>query len=205
MHRWILILALVLMGSDCEDERLTKLNKGLLTMEDGTPLCREDLPYQVVSETLEHPDALQIATDNVNSFFTTNVLVSEMDSDLFAVYDVGPSAARYGVILVSEGYPGTPTDFSDLGFFSDVGGTCEIAFDARGNILWADIVVNVDYAYHEDTVVAILLHEFGHAMGLAHDGQSIDLNSCMMPNNVPSSCEFTVFDVGLIEDCHSTN
>lgn len=189
----LMMMSVLMMGSDCERERLDSLDNGFMETSDGLVLTPMVLPWEVVAEDMEHPEALSDAMEMMNEwFFPTEVFFGGIDSERFTSLDLGPESDRYGIILVSVGSMAT-SGWEDGLDFEDSGGIADLAWNEAGEILFVDIIVNIDYAYNVESTCNTLLHEFGHSLGFGHDGDSIDLGSCMS-SPAPYDCLFTEAD-----------
>lgn len=169
----VVAVSVVLLGSDCEDQRLTNLDNGLDT-HNGYETEPYVLPWSVVvdSEVLDPDfgfDRSQI-TEAVN-WWNDNIDRDGTDRTWFTEE---PVTGQDGVLHVTVGFTGGTEE-------EPVGGLLEAAY-SEGFILYGTIIVSSDLSYDEDTVLAILKHEMGHAMGLADDPgppETVDLNSIM--------------------------
>ena len=167
-----------LLGSECEARRLENLDNGMM-MDDELTLHPMIIPWDVVADEFEQPRAVDEAMEIVNdAFFPTQVLVGGIDAVRFEEVSGGVPIEWIGTILLSEGFVGTPTWDGELGF-EDAGGIADMRWNDDGEIFYVEIIINSDVAYHRESVRRYLVHEFGHAMGLAHDEDSLDLGSCM--------------------------
>lgn len=152
------------------------------------------LPWTVIgSDNIEHRTSFHSAIDKVNGWFDEEMFVGEIDQDRFDELEAMSESARIGTIIVYEG-PISSSSWDDGLDFDDAGGIAELTWDDSGGIVFVNIVINVDYAYNADTVEDVLLHEFGHGLGLGHDEDSLDLNSCMS-SPPPFDCEYTQHDI----------
>lgn len=167
---------LVLMGSDCERDRLNNLDNGKL-VRDGYELEPYLQPWKlVVDETVDDPDfgfdRSQI-TEGIG-WWNEQADRDGTDRTWFVEGDSTDVPDVAGVILIDVGYTGGTEDQPILGnhYFAY----------SEGFILYATITISSDITYDEDTVLAVLKHEMGHAMGLADDPgppETVDLNSVM--------------------------
>lgn len=200
----IVVAIVVLQGSECEKERLAGMDYGLLETPGGVELHPMKLPWRIVGEEMENPEALTDAIESANGWFAPDVVFDGgVDSERFAEIDVLPMPVdcdesdtndRCGTILISQGHVGTP-DWAEGLDFEDYGGISTLWWDEDGRILFGDIILNIDYAYDYQTMRDTALHEFGHFLGYAHDERSLDLNSCM--SSPPQhDCEYTEADRG---------
>jgi hypothetical protein len=190
------MMSTLLMGSDCEEKRLDGLDHGLMVSESGLELKHIELPCVVIGQEFEHPESFHNAIERINYSFSHAVVVTgEIDKDYFSILDIGPVENRYGVVLVSVGYVGNPTWHQGLDI-DDPGGISNLVWDEEtGEILYADVILNVDYAYDEEWTTQALIHELGHAcFALDHDEVSEDLGSCMSSPQ-PYNCEILQSDV----------
>jgi hypothetical protein len=192
---FILVMISCLTGSDCETERLESLNNGQMT-DDDLILHPMVVPWEVISDDLEQPRGLDEAMEIVNeAFFPTQVLSGGIDVERFdeSILDTD---GLFGVILLSQGFVGTPEWDEELGFIDD-GGIARMEWNEFGEIYFVEIIINSDIAYDRRSVREVLIHEFGHALGLAHDEESLDLGSCMS-SPPPYGCELLLSDVELV-------
>jgi hypothetical protein len=188
--------ALFLCGCDPSD-----LDHGLM-VRDGNELRPMVLPWEVViSPDMEHGDAVVEAAEAWNGWLSPLVgLETTIDGTRFEeIWPLEPGD-RMGIVLVSEGFAGTPGGMTDSGeLLEDPGGVAHLVWNADGEIVAADIVISSDIAYDRQTVRDVAAHEFGHAFGLAHDGSSLDLGSCMA-SPPEYDCEATAGDRDLIRN-----
>jgi len=157
----MVVVALAVMGSDCERERLEGLDEGMYAEP-------EYFPWAIVPEPeleLDVGQACQWWNEQLSRDGVTRV-----------VHHLEPGAdypeATHGVIPVFYGYLPPNEDGTDPG------GLFEYA-ERDGLLLYGTITVSADMEYHAPTVGGILRHELGNALGLADDPNSIDLNSVM--------------------------
>lgn len=157
----MVMVALSLVGSDCERRRVEELDEGLFAEP-------EYFPWSVVAE----PE-LELQVENACSWWN-----DEMSRDgVVRVVFLPEPGAEYppgtaGVIPVSFGYIPLNDDETEPGGVFDYG-------ERDGLLVFGSITVSADFEYHTDTVSSVLRHELGHALGLADDPNSIDLNSVM--------------------------
>jgi hypothetical protein len=190
----ILFVSILLMGSECERTRLDGLDNGLLTTPMGETLRPVVFPWTIVAQEFEDEsvfyDAIEYAND---SFYPLVVFDGEISEEHFLELEFASDVERYGTVIVSVGSLETPEWDFDLDL-RDTGGITTLRWSDNGDILFADIVMNIDYAYDSERFREFLLHELGHTLGLDHDETSIDLGSCM--SSPPAyDCSFTENDV----------
>jgi hypothetical protein len=167
---------------------------------DGSAITYCDLPFALTpDESIGDPTVITEAIDQVNARFDMEAMIGGA-VDVMRWEDLATNGHRYrsGTILLWVG--ALPVDEWEWGDMEPVtaGGTARLFFGPGGCIDHADIVIDYADAYDRDTVRRRLLHEFGHAVfGLAHDGDSIDLGSCMS-SPAPYGCDYTDGDVELI-------
>lgn len=170
------IASILLQGSECEQNRLEKLDKGFIETDAGE-LIPMVLPWEVVGDgtTIEHPDVFYEVLDDMNEwFFPLDVFTGDVNDERFVELDGGNPVDRNGFILVWVGALPDP-DWDEPG----PGGVADLEWNESGEILRADVVIDAEHSYDADTFRARLLHELGHCLGLDHDEYSIDLDSCM--------------------------
>jgi len=185
MARWIAaIFAIVfLSGSDCEHRRLLELDEGLFAQP-------EYLPWAVVAEP-------ELVVEAGNAVDWWNAEMSR-DGVIRVVHhfegETEYPEATHGVVNVFYGY--LPSD--DLE--TDTGGLFEYAL-RDGQLLYGTVTVSSDLGYHDQTISAIIRHELGHALGLADDPASIDLNS-VMSYELAEHGELTEQDFDLVAEIY---
>jgi len=169
----VVAVSVVLLGSDCEPERLNALDEGL-EVRDGYEVEPYVLPWSItVTTEVDDPDFgfdRNLITEAVDWWNDT----IDRDGTDRTWFTEEPVTEQNGVLHVTVGFTGGTEE-------EPVGGLLEAAY-SEGFILYATLIVSSDLTYHEDTVLAILKHEMGHAMGLADDPgppTTVDLNSVM--------------------------
>jgi hypothetical protein len=201
-----IFFSVLTMGSECERERLSGLDNGLMETNGGLVLTPASLPWEIVGEEMENPEALSDAIEAANEWFAPDVVFTGgVDSERFGEIDILPmpltcegvdANARCGVILISQGYVGTP-EWDEGLEFEDDGGVADMWWNEDGEILFGSIILNIDFAYDYQTMRDTSLHELGHFLGYEHDEDSLDLGSCM--SSPPQyDCEYTEADRGRI-------
>jgi hypothetical protein len=167
---------------------------------DGNVLRPMVLPFEViVSPDVEHADAVTDGLDVWNA--ATDPLTAfevRVDGAAFdAAWPLAPEE-RMGVVLVSEGFAGTPGGMTDAGVsFDDPGGVALLVWNADGEIIAADVTISSDIAYDRQTVRDAAAHEGGHVLGFDHDDSSLDLGSCMA-SPPEYDCDATEADVATL-------
>ena len=194
----VLMLSFIMMGAECELERLNKLESHLIETDEGT-LTPMVLPWEVIGDdTIEHREVFYEVLDDMNElFFPLDVFFGDIDDARFDEVDLGSPDDRNGIILVWVGTLPDP-DWDEPG----PGGVADLTWNSTGEILRADVVIDAEHAYDEETFRARLIHELGHTLGIGHTGQSVDLNSCMSSPPV-SGCVITEYEVDLVRDFRS--
>lgn len=167
--RWATLLVMLCVAADCEQARLEALDAGRMTMADGTEMRPAVLPWVVVVDESIGSDVVDLAARWWN--LETGAVLFEVDD--------GASPQLFGTLEVSMGYAGGD-EYGPAGVFRD-----ETNLD--GEILRGSIVISSDIAYHEATVFDAIRHELGHALGLADDPHSIDLDSIMSSPLMPGA------------------
>lgn len=208
MQRFIVfLLALVSLGSACDP---SYLDNGRL-VRDGNELHAALLPWQVVGDsTLETEVAPNVLGDAIEwwngqgagMLFEPGVI----DEDRFWELYEGAPEERFGFVLVS-----VEAITSDMGWNPDAdepdaNGDAALHYcrETRpscdpGGIVWAEVRIDYEIAYHEPTALVTLIHELGHTLGLDDDPESIDLNSCMSSPTY-EGCGLTPGDLALLRE-----
>jgi hypothetical protein len=174
MKRFVLIAALLCLASDCEDARLRALDNGRMTLDDGTPMGPYIVPWYLTVE------------DSIDDQMVIDAMAWWNEQVGFVVYEMDEWS--FSEVTVSSGYTG---DEDADGVFRDL--THDDGMIDRG-----DIIVSSDILYDDDYAQAVLRHEMGHALGLADDPHSVDLNS-VMSSPVIIGAELTVSDREILE------
>lgn len=175
MHKYVILcIAVLLMGSECEQRRLDSLDRGFMLLYPNTdePALPAFLPWTVVvdNSVLDEeygfdPVLVEQAVDWWNT-------VARRDGFVRAWFDFEDECYADDLCLVvSTGYTGDSDAEDEFGIFTFT------LQDSR--FVAGDIVVSSDITYDADTVLAVLKHEMGHSLGLADDVYSLDLNSIM--------------------------
>lgn len=159
MIRAVLLLAVFCLGADCEQARIDGLDAGRMVLSDGTEMSPSTLPWRVVAD------------DSIDRAMVVEAVAWWGEESGMHVFVMDDSAQPwdFGVIEVSSGYS-TTEDL--LGVFNDV-------TDDDGLIQSGNIIISSDILYDDDYTFHVILHEMGHALGLADDPHSIDLDSIM--------------------------
>lgn len=152
-----IVLAVFAFGAECEEHRLEDLDNGRSQLTDGTEMRPLVLPWFVTFET----DSSALGPMLMQSFDWWNEQVG---------FDVFTDNSSIGFSEISVEANLMPENVA--GEFHDV--TRE-----DGMILSGSITISSDIMYDQDYAESALHHEMGHALGLADDPYSIDLNSVM--------------------------
>lgn len=167
---------------------------------DGVELRPMVLPFEViVSDAVEHPGAVTEGLDVWNAARSPlDAFEVRVDQAAFdAAWPLAPED-RMGIVLVSEGFAGTPGGMTDQGeMLDDPGGVAHLVWNPDGEIVAADIIISSDVAYDRQTVRDVSAHEGGHVLGLDHDDSSLDLGSCMA-SPPEHDCDATDHDAALL-------
>lgn len=184
MQRVVTVLvALAMLGSDCERERLEGLDEGMYAEP-------EYLPWAVVPEPELELEVLQACDWWNNEMSRDGVTRVVFHPEPGADYDEG----THGVIPVFYGFIPENEDGTMPG------GLFEYA-ERDGLLLYGQITILADLEYHPATVSAALRHELGNALGLADDPNSIDLNS-VMSYELAENGELTEHDFALVAEVY---
>ncbi len=200
MRSLLLVVVLsfpVLTGAECEEERLRGLDNGLMITSDGNELCgtcESQGPWTVIGDptTITFPEEFSEACEDIRVFGEERIERCELNQEDYDFHsNIITQTVRDRVVLV------------DMELMDEMyGGVTEWGADSTGCLLLADIHLNYD-VFSGRLFRDRLKHELGHALfGLAHDEQSMDLNSCMS-SPVPRSldCEFTAWDIERASEC----
>lgn len=176
MRYLLLILCVVLMGSDCEETRLDSMDNGRL-QRDGIDIYPCQLPYHVIIDDSVY---------DPNFGFDT-LFIDEM-MEFWNQYDCGtgvpwfvygePDQSIQGSITIATGYTGDGDEYFDEAI--GVPGTYLFAYGPTTYcVQYGTVTVSSDITYDDRTVRDTLIHEGGHVIGLDDDYGSEDLNSVM--------------------------
>ena len=174
MMRWALLLSLCCLGADCEQDRLDGLDNGRMTLDDGTEMHPYLTPWYVTWD------------DSIDDDFAMDAIEWWNEQAGVEVFEV--EAWSFSAISIEANL--LPEDVA--GVFRDN------TYD-DGRISSGDIVISADIMYDYDYSQAALRHEMGHALGLADDPHSIDLNSIMSSPLIVGG-ELTDHDRSLVVD-----
>jgi hypothetical protein len=184
MRTLLIALALaVLSGSECERERLDDLDHGFLEVDDCTL-------YQGIDPFAVAIDATGLDDDQIEEL---RLAVEYADARC-------PGGLMYEGTEVTPGFEGwvsisvsaLPDSLWDE---PGPGGVALPVWDLDCGIVSCEIIIDYEHAYDLQTLRDRTLHELGHCpFGLAHDGDSLDLGSCM--SSPPAwDCDYTDRDV----------
>ena len=164
---WFVLVAVMLMGSDCEKERIDGLDDGFRVDPDtGVELSTGAVPMPEWWDD-ENLPYVEFAT----AFWNETMGRDGVIRDVFFVDDISPN------VLVSFGY--VPQSDYEYENGIEPSGIAYVEFTETGSITGCEIVISSDIAYHAETVQWTLIGEMGHCLGLEDDPNSIDLNSIM--------------------------
>jgi len=157
----ILLVSLAILGSDCREYRFDEIDEGAYSEP-------EILPWALVASPDEDP-FLQDLGEEASAWWN-----DELSRDgntrvafVFEGDDTPYLDETIGVIWLQAGFTGKEA----LGLFE---------FAERDERLqWGEITVSSDILYDEETSFWVLVHEMGHALGLADDRHSLDFPSVM--------------------------
>lgn len=179
-------LLFVLMGADCESQRLEGLDEGFHVTETGLELQPGALPFAVAWADDAGPRVLE-----ESALWWDEQLSSE-------VFFYDGNAPQ---VTAEFGYVPAPPDDAWTGDFDLEGfplGIAYLDFDEFGAVTFCEIVVSSDIEYDGPTVAAVMRHEIGHCLGLADDPASVDLNS-VMASPVRPAGELTPWDADRLQ------
>ena len=193
-------ITFLIIGSDCEQARIESFDKGRMKIDD-VELVPFGYPFHVVADSMNFDNihVLSEVIDYINQSAQFTLFTLSTDHQLFRLMEIAEPEDRIGTVLFWIG--SLPTE----GWYEDEpqeGGRATLYFDEMGFIVYADVAIDHDHAYHEETVRKRSIHELGHVLGLAHDGNSIDLNSCMTSPPI-DGCILTEHDIHLIRTTHT--
>lgn len=152
----IISLCCLSLGSDCSDRRLDAIDEGAYA-------APEYLPWDIVLEGGLDEQLLLDAISWWQSQLPGDCIAYHYEPDLEADYP----PATHGVLRISTGYVDEPAL-----------GRMDYALRDGEVILYGEIVISSDIV-DENLAYWVLIHELGHALGLADDARSIDYPSVM--------------------------
>lgn len=154
----LLALSLLLLGSDCEEDRLDDLDEGRM-VRDGVELRRCAYPVTVAADaTLEDLSVLLEAA---------------------AAWDAW---AGFDTFEVVEGFAPDVTVAVGFAGDGDEGDLTTVGFAEHGCITDVEVVLSSDIAYDRAVLLKTLEHSLGHSLGLENDPgppECVDLRSIM--------------------------
>jgi predicted Zn-dependent protease len=166
MRKLILIItSLLLLGSDCEQQRLAELDNGRM-LRTGVELRQCEPLAGISGDTRVLPDAV----DQWNTWAD----MDGVERTWFAIAN-GAISVEEGYVPVSEWNPEYP-DQGEAGIAA-----IEYA-EESGCITDCRITLSSDIADHRPTLLQVLRHEMGHCLGLDDDPGidiTVDLRSVM--------------------------
>lgn len=170
----MIVVLILLQGGDCEIERLESLNCRPEEVTEGIlrPIV---LPSIVIGDSsIDCHDEFYEAIDEYNEYyFPRIVFVGDIDDERFVEIDAMNPEDRNGIVLTWV--EALPDPWDEPG----AGGYCDRFWNSDGEILRANIIIDDEISYDCLTYKSHFLHELGHALGIGHAQNSIDLNSCM--------------------------
>jgi hypothetical protein len=169
IFRLIIFFAFVLLSCDP-----SYLDNGFMEV-DGRRMEPLDLPYVVAHDDSISGSAIDEAVawwHEETDLEVGSLFVVDHDPELFDELDGLSENDRIGAITVWSEWPNVPEDVEALG-------ATIIRRDSEARIKTTEVLVSPDVIGDRQWTIAVLRHEFGHCLGLAHDPNSIDLNSIM--------------------------
>lgn len=195
-----LTLITLTLGAECEEKRLTDLNECRMELSDGTFLYPYGFPFDVIlRDDIQNLDAALDGVREINDAFAPRVVFrSVVSTDQWREISEAPLSSRTQTVTVSEGYAGRG-HWDGSALRDDPGGLSTLYWAEDHRISHADVVLSADYTYAAEWVRKGIIHELGHVLSLAHDGNSIDLGSCM--SSTPyNNCTLISADVDCVEE-----
>jgi len=179
---FVLFVPILLMGAECEAERLDSLDEGYMQVNGGDGTA--NYPWFVTSDhTLADEefgfDPILITEAISNWHFWVSDCV---DPNVNPIWVEGSCEdGTLGCITVSVGYTGDSYEEGVPGVFLWEASQTGPRWDGH-TLLSGTILISSDYTYHDETVLATIEHEIGHTIPLADDPGppvTVDLNSIM--------------------------
>lgn len=189
-----LAVSVVLFGSDCENTRLEGLDNGRLEMS-GYNVEPHHYPMRVIALTSVDDEAFGFDRDLIIQaveWWNEQASRDGIQRNVFVVDDEAIPGTT-GVIEVGVGYTGDSYE-------DGIPGIYEFYYDEEF-IMYGVVTVSSDITYNDRTVIDVLRHELGHALGLDDDPDSIDLDS-VMGSPLVYDGGLTEGDFGLVEESY---
>jgi hypothetical protein len=207
MQRFIAFCALLCLFSACDP---TYLDEGRI-VRDGHELHAAWLPWLVVADSTFGSEVEPHVLDDAIEWWNgqgAGVLFEPgeiSEARFWELYD-GEPEERIGYVLVSVQAITSDTGWNPDDDEPDANGDATLHYcrETRpacepGGITWAEVRIDYEIAYHEPTALLVLIHEFGHTLGLADDPESLDLGSCMSSPTF-EGCGLTAGDLALLRE-----
>lgn len=197
------VMIAMLAGVSCDDGCIEpeRRDYGMLTNDEGMPLCPQELPWEVVCDSS--------CEEAAGDWFDPGLdWWNERLPGSFVSLGINPEEFEdrwmndwHGTIYVSVETLPAELDWEGV-VVEDEGGICRLQWNSEGEIVSAWISINHAYAYDEGFVWKTWLHELGHTFGFDDDigpPQTVDLGS-IMGSPTPSDGELLSTDRDLYED-----